>query len=310
MKPERWASNGREPWIFRATDPQELCGRHADLIASALDPRDRVHYLLYSPIFDARCGLFGIHGAPASHAVALTQDRFVISSDPHANARPATVESVPLEKILAVELGSALVLGWLAIRFAADNTLRSVVVLFGTSGTHHFEALVRAQRRLAAPWVAMGAESVPRAELWRSTLPYLGAAVEPLLLDDEQIVCALHWHEAWRSVRSRWTTTQACTSTPGLLLASRLGVLWVASEPRVRPNVLSFGVNATSIRWSALRGASVEQGAGDHSTPRLRLALESHGVSLGLDIQLDDQGARAASHAIEWLGRRDDRRAG
>ncbi len=58
MMSSNWQSTGKEPQVFRAEKPEELFGVHADLIAAALTPGERLRYLLY-----ARAGLGGQRGA-------------------------------------------------------------------------------------------------------------------------------------------------------------------------------------------------------------------------------------------------------
>jgi hypothetical protein len=305
-KRERWPSSGLEPWVFQARTPDELCGRHAELMGAALAADEALHYLLYSPVFDAECGLFGIHGTPASHGVAITQDRFVITRDPHGTDAGPTVESIPFPHVLSVDLGGALVLGWLAIHFvpAEPEDVRSVVVLFGSSGLHHFEALVRHYRWLTAHAATDDRPSIPWSDIWRTAPPYLRAATEPLLLQEEHVSAVLHWGESWRSAKQRWKTAPICATTPGLLCLSRVGLLWVASEPRLRPDVLSFGVNATAIPWDAMHEVTLERGQADGAAARLRLRLGRGRRSAWAEMAMDQQGADCARQLLARLQER------
>jgi len=83
----RRESNGRESWVFRAADPSELLGVHAEHIGRALDPGEELRYLLYSPMWEGHGGPFDITAPPASHAVAVSERRFLISRDPHLPGR-------------------------------------------------------------------------------------------------------------------------------------------------------------------------------------------------------------------------------
>lgn len=303
LREERWRSIGRESWIYRANGPDELRGRHADLLQSALGSDDELRYLVYAPIFDGVDGPFGIRATPASHAVAVAQDRLVITADAHREGVPADVRSIPFAQILSVELGAALLLGWLVIRHVDAGHVTSTVVTFSTTGSHHFEAVVRAYRELTALQMIQKEVAIPHADVWRSTPPFLRSAVEPLLLDDELVIGAVEWQESWRSRKHGWFTLRSCASTPGLLLLSRVGLLWASSEPRVRPDMLSYGVDVTSIDWKALRSASIEHAAAGSVAMRVRLALERQGIPICLEIPLDSEAGQTADTAVDLVER-------
>jgi hypothetical protein len=294
-------SSGREPWVFRARQPDELLGRHAGLIASELAPDDALHYVLYSPIFDAECGLFGIRGTPASHGVAVTQDRFVISRDSHRPDTAPTTESISFAHVVAVDLGGALVLSWLAIWYADGAAIRSSTVLFGGSGRHHFEAVVRVFRRLTSPAVVDSRPPLSCNGMWRSAPAYLADAIAPLLLEDEEISCCARWEETWRSSRRGWRAVPVCTSSPGLICTSQAGVLLALSESRLRPNLLSFGVNLVSVPWGALGTVSLDSG---EPTASLRLGLMRNGASRWLDVPVDERSASQVGQVVRWIGAR------
>jgi hypothetical protein len=78
-----YKSSGREPYVFRVEKPEDLRGLHicvhADLMERALRCDEELLYLLYSPIFEAKKAPFGLQASPASHAVAVTKRRFIIS---------------------------------------------------------------------------------------------------------------------------------------------------------------------------------------------------------------------------------------
>ena len=303
LREERRHSTGRESWIYRANGPDDLRGRHGDLLGSALGPDEQLHYLLYAPIFDGVGGPFDIRAMPASHAVAVAQDRLIISADAHRQGVPADLHAIPFAQILSVELGAALLLGWLRVCYVDADQVTSAVVTFSTTGSQHFEAVVRAYRRLTARETTQDGSPIPSAELWRSTPPYLRSATEPLLLPDEPVIHAVNWRESWRSRKRGWSRVRSCASTPGLLLLTRAGLLWASSEPRVRPDLVSYGVNVTSINWQALRSATVEQTSTRGVAARLRLALKRQGVTTHIEIPLDDDAGQAASAAVDMMER-------
>jgi len=303
LREERRHSSGRESWIYRADGPDELRGRHADLLGAALGPDEPLHYLLYAPIFDGVGGPFDIRAMPASHAVAVAHDRLIITADAHRKSLPADVRSIPFVQMLSVELGAALLLGWLRVCYVDAGQVTSTVVTFSTTGSQHFEAVVRAYRRLAARETAQDESPIASADLWRSTTPYLRTATEPLLLDDEPVLHAVNWRESWQSRRRGWSRVRSSASTPGLLLLTRQGLLWASSEPRVRPDMLSYGVNVMSVNWQALRSVSAEHAETSGAAARLRLVLERLGVSTHIEIPLDDDADQAADAAVDMMER-------
>ena len=303
LREERRNSSGRESWVYRADGPDVLRGRHADLLRSALSPDDRLHYLLYAPIFDGVGGPFGIRGTPASHAVAVAHDRLIITADAHRDEEPANIYTIPFAQILSVELGAALLLGWLRIRHVDGVHVTSTLVTFSTTGTIHFEAVVRTYRALTAVQISGAGVAMPSAEVWRATAPFLRSATEPLLLRDEPVLLAVHWAESWRPRKGGWRTLPSCVSTPGLLLIGRAGLLWACSEPRLRPDLLTFGVNVTSINWRALQSASVERGDGKGGAVCLRLILERDGVVGDLEIPVGPDADWAVDDALRALER-------
>jgi hypothetical protein len=138
--------SGRESWVFRAHAVSELCGHHAEVMARALQEAEPLEYLLYSPLREVTLGPFALRGPSGSHALAVARDRLIISRDPHAPSSPPIVCQIPFSRLLCTEIGEALTLGWLVVRFAAAGGLASETVFFQSSGIEHFRAAVRAIR--------------------------------------------------------------------------------------------------------------------------------------------------------------------
>jgi hypothetical protein len=132
-------SSGNEPWIFRASAPEELVGAHREQMASALTAGEPLRYLLYSPSWQGRGRHFGISATPASHALAVTDRRFIATRDAHGGS-PATVTSIPFADLLAIEKGSALLLAWFVARFVESGRLQTLTILHKSTGAHHFDA--------------------------------------------------------------------------------------------------------------------------------------------------------------------------
>jgi hypothetical protein len=147
-----WRSSGKEPYVFRVERPDDLrglhIGVHADLMERALRPDEGLLYLLYAPVWPEKKGPFGLHATPASHAVAVTKYRFIISEDRHKEGIAPTVQSIPFDQVLYVQLGSALCLGWFVIQFVEGKKTFCTTLFFTATGIGYFETLIRQYRRM------------------------------------------------------------------------------------------------------------------------------------------------------------------
>ncbi len=251
-----WTS-GRECWVFRAGALDQLCGHHPRLIGSALEASERLRNLVYSPVFDATNGPFRVGGGPCSHAVGITAGALLVSRDPHTEEPRQTVTRIALEDVAFVEIGCALVLGWFVVRYREGPGARSCPVLFRSQGMDHFREIVRAYRRPGRPGHAHGAGPLDWPAVWEGVPVYVRSEVEPLVEEEEWPLAALRTPERWTTVKGWWRERTTCACASGLLVATSHGLLWAASEPRPKPDGLSFGVNVTVIRPGRLRDATI-----------------------------------------------------
>jgi hypothetical protein len=257
-----WTS-GRESWVFRAERPDELCGHHADLIGSALAPDELLHYLLYAPIFDAKDGPFRVGGEPGSHAVALTSRRLLVSRDAHAGASRLSLTSIDLETVSCLEIGSALAMGWLVVRYAAAGGAASRPIIFNGHGMEHFRAVVRgyllggrAARAPSGTHLGSVMTALDWSRVWDEVPACLRTELQPLVAGDRPLA-ALRAPERWTLERRGWRRKPVCSSAPGLLVATPLGLLWAVSERRASPGGLAFGVQVTAVRAEGVREAGI-----------------------------------------------------
>lgn len=244
----RWTS-GRECWVFRAEKPEQLCGYHAQLIESALAPGEPLQYLLYSPVFDAREGPFQVGGGPASHALAVTPQRLVVSRDPHAEGGSRSVTSIALGTVSSVEIGCALALGW-----------------------------------------------------------FVTTEVKPLTAESEQALAVLRSPERWTTEKRRWRTRQVCASAAGLLVATSRGLLWASSEPRMKPDGFSFGVNVAVVRPERVLDAAIgTRVAHDATVAVLRVHAGDRPHPHELEVPFDAADVGSAEEIVRlaraWRGR-------
>jgi hypothetical protein len=253
----RWTS-GRECSVFRAGSPDELCGFHPALVRSALPPDETLHYLLYSPLVEGTEGPFHVGGTAGSHSVGLTSRRLVVSHDPHAEGRPRSVTTIDLDSVSCLELGSALLFGWLVVRRGGRRGPSRHTVTFNARGMDPFRALVRTYWGLALERGAGSEAALAGEDVWDGVPAFLRSEVEPLLEPRERPLAVLRSPERWTSEKGQWRTGPACVSATGLLIATPSGILRAASEPPRRPGDLAFGVNVTIVRAGRLAEATIE----------------------------------------------------
>jgi hypothetical protein len=289
-------SRGKEPYVLRMDSAQELFGVHAELIESALCPDERVLYLLYSPMFPAEKTPFGIHVRPASHGVAVTEDRFVISEDRHIEGNAPTVRSIPFDTILSVELGNAILLGWFAIRCAEDKNVSCCALSFTNTGKHHFERAIRAYRATTGRAYRRSPNTgMDWTDVWMHTPRTQVEAVKSLVIEGENPVGAIRSSELWGSQKRRWKRIPVCFTADGIVISTNVGVIYSVDEPLARPDIYSFGVNVSCIPFEAIRSVRIfEEKSLGIRIPSLRLHLRRAGVTAEVDIPFDGHDSQAA----------------
>lgn len=262
---------GRESWVFRADAIDQLCGHHAELIGEAVTVPERVDYLVYSPRRDAGLGPFGLRLRSGSHALAVTESRLIVSRDAHQPEHPPTIRAVPFADVLAVELGEALTLGWLVVRFNDGGQTASETIVFQSSGIEHFRAALRAWRQRAAP----GTTGNPSRDAWQSLFTsspaYLRSQIAPVVLDGERLDAALLGAETWSAPSRRRRT---CVTAPAACVVTNRGLLMAQSEPPYEPGALVFAVNVACVDLRAIRSASA-RAVDEHGRPVATLVLDT-----------------------------------
>ena len=300
-------SCGREVMVFPVEGPEDLPGIHPDLIGPALRPGERLRSLVYAPIWDGDEAAFGIRGERASHSVAVTDGRFIISRSFHRKGRPPDVQAVPLDQVLVVETGSSLLPGWFAVRFADSDELRTESFLYeATYGREHFAALVHEYRAAAGPTRPLPATQ-PRpawSELWRRVSPRQAGRLRPVVCQDETLLAFTTSSQTWGTRRSLFGSVPACAAEEGVLVVTDHGFMHIVNEPDLRPDLWSFGINVCCIPHGALRScAIVERVSVGVSLRCLRLELGRGSVSWRVDVPFDAQCATSAVRLTQmWKG--------
>lgn len=246
--------SGRECWVFRAAGPGELCGHHADLVARTLGHDEPIGYLLYSPRREATGAPFGVRDGGGSHALAVTDRRFIVSRDAHLPGRPPAVRGIPFADVLAVDLGEALTLGWLLIRFAVRGDAAEETMFFPSAGIDHVRAAVRAWRASAGLLAARPCPDRAWEPVWSRTLPWLRSQVAPLLLG-EAPRAVLHVAETWHRASSR--RSPVCVAGAGLCAVTDSAVVLALGDRPDRPGALALAVQVTCLDRRSIRRAEV-----------------------------------------------------
>jgi hypothetical protein len=294
-------SSGRECWVFSVPAPEDLPGFHPDLMAGTLAPGEPIRLLLYAPLYGASGGPFGVFGTSASHAVAVTSTRIVVSRDPHRDGVSRSARAIPLDCVLSIRIGEALVLGWLVVRFAENGSLQSETVLFRSSGRRHFENAVRAARSDELP------PSPPNpAPEWRTvdsaSPPYLRDALPRVVLGGERPTIVLRSSERWRT-RSGRRASPRCLSPSAVAVLSDRALFLLESECPSRPGGLAFGVDASIIERPLIRACRVETDVVcGHRLARLVVEIGTRPCTERVEVPFDEPFEDAARYAAAMLG--------
>jgi len=308
VKAQTWRSTGREPYVFRADKPGDLLGVHPDLMQKALRRDEGLLYLLYSPIWPGKNGPFGLYATPASHAVAVTKYRFIISEDRHMEGMAPTVQSIPFGQILYTQLGIALSLGWFSVEFVVDEKPSCRTLFFTATGMKHFDAAVRKYRRMTGPaYDHLPVNAMDWADIWQNTPRTEVDHLKPLILKEELPFNMLPSSELWVLRKRRWKSIPVCLSTNGILLSTNFGFIHATEERPIRPNIFSFGVNVSWIAFYAVKSAQIleKRMCGNHLCV-LRLEIARGRVTVDFDVPFDGGSLKEAEELVRFLAR--DRR--
>jgi len=301
-----WQSSGRESYVFRVDKPDDLhefhIGVHADLMEKTLRHDEELLYLLYSPIFPEKKGSFGLHATPASHAVAVTKNRFIISENQHMKRIAPTIQSIPFDRVLCTQIGSALSLGWFAIQFGENEKPFCTTLFFTVTGIEHFEALIRNYRRMAVSNRGRVPLKKEWVDIWRRTPMTQVDRVRSLVTKEELPFNSVRSSERWRLEKKRWKSIPVCVCTNGILVSTDFGFIHAADESCIRPNIFSFGVNVSCIPLDALKSTRILQKwmDGNHLYV-LRLEIGRGPVVVDYDVPFDGNSLNDAEALVRFL---------
>jgi len=295
-------SSGRESYVFQANKPRGLLGVHADLIEKTLRPEEGLLYLIYAPIWPGKKGPFGLFATPASHAVAVTKNRFIISENRHMKGIAPTIQSIPFDQVLYIQIGSALSLGWFAIQFVEDEKPFCTTLFFTVTGMKHFETVIREYRRMTGANDDRFPKKIDWVNVWHRTPMTQVGRLKPLILKEELPFSMLRSSELWILRKRRWKNIPACLSTNGILVSTNFGFIHATDEPCVRPKIFSFGVNVSCIPYHAFKSAQLlEKWMCERLLPFLRLELARGGIILNFDIPFGGDSLKEAEDLLCFL---------
>ncbi|NSW85588.1 MAG: hypothetical protein HPY84_04605 [Syntrophobacteraceae bacterium] len=305
MKDRIWPSSGRESFVFRAAHPRELFGSHGELIEAAMGSDERLLYLLYSPMWEGERAHFGITSQPASHALAVTDRRFIISRNHHTRDGIPTVHSIPFHSVLAVESGNALLQGWFVIRFSTEKNPDSICILYkSTTGRDLFCQAARSYRSLAHHLPPSAPDSnLRKADRWNNIPVEARKGIEALILAGESPCRWISSTETWIMKKRRFRRTPVCLRPAGAMALTNRGILYAVTEPPLRHGMLNFAVNISCIPLEIVRSATIIDGQtwGD-SQSRLRVECVRNRCALYVDVPFDpdeDHSARDLAACLQ-----------
>jgi len=280
--------------------PADLLGVHAELIGSSLLPGEELRYLLYSPIWDGTWAPFGISAQPASHALAVTEGRFLLSRDLHRDDADPTVSGIPFDQVLWAECGNAHLLGWFSLCCFLKDGPGRVSILFKSTGAEFFTSVLRHYRRSLPHQVPAAGRGKGRAtwhDLWKCVGKPEAREIRPLVLGDETLMGWLRAGQTWRYWRRLLRMRAKCERPENLLLWTSAGIIHVIREPDIQPESPSFGLTVRSIPWEAIQLAEVAPGGA------LRLTLGRDTAAVRIEVPFDKEYRAQAESLVRSVER-------
>jgi hypothetical protein len=303
VRQPEWQSSGREPYVFNVDKPQDLPGFHAEHIETALCHGEKLYYLLYSPIWYGEETPFGARAFPASHAVVVTELRFIISEDRHITGIEPTIQSISFDRILTVELGAALLMGWFVIRFAEEDGISCASLLYTATGQEHFETVVRQYRRMIGlRWNREELKAIRWKDVWLNTPRTQRDLLKSIVLEREYPFLAVRSSEIWGGIKRKWKKRPVCLASEGILILTNFGILYAVDEQPIRPDIFSFGFNVTCIPFEVVKKAILfEKTIHGNRFYLLSLEIARDPISFDLEVPFNKDSYGAAVNLVDYV---------
>jgi len=299
-----YRSPGKTPYVFCAQEPGDLPRVHANLMRETLRRDEGLLYLLSSPIFPEEKALVGLCETSSSYSVAVTKHRFVISEDRHIEGIVPTVQSIPFDHVFYAELSNALFFGCFSIQFVVDNKASCTTLFFpATTGMKHFGIALRKYRTLTGPaYEGLPVDGIDWADIWRHTPKTEVDHLKPLILREELPFNMLRSSERWILRKRQRKGVPAYLSTNGILVSTNFGLIHATDEPFTKPEIFSFGVNASCIAFDGLKSAELlEKSMYGKPLCFLQLKLARGKVAINFDIPFDRSNLKDAENLAHLL---------
>jgi hypothetical protein len=302
LKPcEYFISRGDEPRVYQAFTTDDLMGYHGGLMAEQLRQTDQPLFMLYAPIWQADSAPFGFAGRPASHGLAVTASRFVITRNFHTDSSGRGSQVIPFFNVLCIHVGTAHLMGWFAICHAESGRVATTTIFHKATGTDLFIEAIRAYRLVVRNRAAgRAAAGLTWDDLWHGTPQWnLVRLLRPLLLDGEQPLAAISLprmrNAGKRSVRASGRAPVGET----VLVETNDGIVQAVREPDAGPKDRGYGLNFTCAPRHAIHGAMLVEPAKRDDPPLLRLTLVAGGTAMDIDVPFDQ---RCRERAVQIVG--------
>ncbi len=296
-------SRGDEPRVYQAFTTDDLMGYHGGLMARQLQRTEAPLFMLYSPIWPAESGPFGLTGQPASHGLAVTASRFVITRNFHTGDGGLDTQSIPFASVLCVQVGTAHLMGWFAVCHAREGRAATATIFHKATGTDLFIEAIRAYR------LAVRRRRTPRAvggptwdELWSGTQRWsLVRQLRPLILEHEQPLAMISLPRAWAGAGRRRRKSGPAPTGETVLVETTDALLQAVREPDAGPKSRGYGLNFTCMPGHVIRGAAVVESDSRDGPPALRLTLATDSAEMAMDVPFDESCRPRARQIVARL---------
>ncbi|MGQ9648464.1 MAG: hypothetical protein ACUVWO_18235 [Thermodesulfobacteriota bacterium] len=215
-----------------------------------------------------------------------------------------TVQSIPFDQLLYVELGNALLLGWLSLELVVNDKPSCATIFFpAASGMKHFGIAVPEYRRMTKPTHdLLPPKTIDWVDIRRHTPKTEVDHLNPLIVKEELPFNMLRSSEQWILRKRRRKNIPVYLSTNGVLASTNFGFICARGERPIRPDSVSLGGNVSSISFDVLRSARLrEKRMYGRLLPFLRLELARGRVAVDFDIPFDRSNSEDAERLVDFL---------
>jgi len=303
---EGWDSSGREDWVFSVKHPCELIGVHAKLIDKELKESEKIEYCIYAPRISSTSTPFGLRSEESSCGVCVTDNRFIVTKNRHIKGSEPSLFSIDFKDILYFNIGSALLLSWVAIVYDRNGQLNQLPILFASNGRHHFEKALRSYKKYcqdintekfdldtfsASGFIHKISDNIHRSHL------------KTLISQNERCIMTFSCQYLWHKVPAKKSLLK---KTDESYVASKASVLFTGKAILIARNGLdvSIGSCVDVLNVSLDKAGSLfllEEKTGDSAVHKLRVNFIKGAQPLDISLILLDEKAEIFLNNIQSL---------